>query len=147
MSSTHSILLVRWQVRTRDTQNKNIRNTQMWANGWATVLTLRVCFCGNSKLRLWNVYSCTSAAGLTMCQKERQAALGWKGIPASEKFVPSCKPDGEYDVVQCYLSVSVCWCVDKNGIEKQGTRTSGVPSCGMMGNYIYKRCHWKQKKT
>ena len=68
-----------------------------------------------------------------MCQKERQAALGWKGIQTSGKFVPTCKPDGEYDVVQCFSSVGVCWCVDKSGIEKQGTRTSGVPSCGMMG--------------
>lgn len=72
-----------------------------------------------------------------MCQKERQAAFGWKGIPASGKFVPSCKPDGEYDVAQCYPSVGVCWCVDKRGIEKQGTRTSSVPSCGMMGKYTH----------
>ena len=71
-----------------------------------------------------------------MCQKERQAALGWRGIPAPGKFVPSCRPDGEYNVVQCHPSFGLCWCVDKNGIENQSTRTRGVPSCGLMGEYF-----------
>ena len=71
-----------------------------------------------------------------MCQKERQEALGWRGIPAPGKFVPSCQPDGEYNVVQCHPSFGLCWCVDKNGIEKQSTRTRGVPSCGLMGEYF-----------
>lgn len=77
-----------------------------------------------------------SVAGLTMCQKERQVALGWKGIPSAESFVPTCRPDGEYNVVQCHSSLSICWCVEKNGIEKQGTRSNGIPSCGLMGGFV-----------
>lgn len=65
-------------------------------------------------------------------------ALGWKGIPAPGKFTPTCQPDGGYNVVQCDMSVGVCWCVDKNGIEEQGTRTSGMPTCGLMGKLIGK---------
>lgn len=65
-------------------------------------------------------------------------ALGWKGIPSPGKFVPTCQPDGGYNVVQCDMSVGVCWCVDKNGIEKQGTRTTGMPSCGLIGKLIGK---------
>ena len=60
-------------------------------------------------------------------------SLGWKGISSPRKFVPTCRPDGEYDVVQCDISTGICWCVDKNGIETQGTRTRGAPSCGLMG--------------
>lgn len=65
-------------------------------------------------------------------------ALGWKGILSPGKFVPTCQPDGGYNVVQCDMSVGVCWCVDKNGIEKQGTRTTGMPSCGLIGKLIGK---------
>ena len=82
-----------------------------------------------------------SIAGLTMCQKERQVALGWKGIPSPGSFVPTCRPDGGYNVVQCHPSLGVCWCVDKDGIEKQGSRTDGEPSCGLMGESVRK---WTQ---
>lgn len=87
------------------------------------------------------VFFYASVAGLTMCQKERQVALGWKGIPSAESFVPTCRPDGEYNVVQCHSSLSICWCVDKNGIEKQGTRTNGIPSCGLMGGFVGPHVH------
>ena len=70
-----------------------------------------------------------------MCQKERQVALGWKGIAPPGKFEPSCKPDGGYNVVQCDPSAGVCWCVDKDGVEVPGSRTPNVPSCGLMGQF------------
>lgn len=79
------------------------------------------------------IYKQLFTAGLTMCQKERQVALGWRGVPSLGKFAPSCRPNGEYESVQCDILLSVCWCVDSNGIEKQGTRTRGAPSCGLMG--------------
>ncbi|XP_063405748.1 uncharacterized protein LOC134689712 [Mytilus trossulus] len=35
---------------------------------------------------------------------------------------PRCTDDGEYEEIQCH--VQACWCVDKNGIERMGTRVS-----------------------
>ncbi|XP_073533084.1 thyroglobulin [Phyllobates terribilis] len=43
-------------------------------------------------------------------------------------FVPTCTNDGRYKEVQC--SGSECWCVDEQGQEIQGTRTTGQqPTC------------------
>ncbi|XP_022806051.1 uncharacterized protein LOC111343164 [Stylophora pistillata] len=109
-----------------------------------------VCWCVDRygreipRTRLSGTPTCEPTAGLTMCQKERQAALGWRGIPAVGKFVPLCRPGGEYQDVQCSPSTGFCWCVDKNGIEKQGTRTRGAPSCGLMAHLT--KCQ-KERRT
>ncbi|XP_048581312.1 uncharacterized protein LOC5512067 isoform X7 [Nematostella vectensis] len=72
---------------------------------------------------------CGPLAGLTMCQKERQIAIGWTGVAAPGSFVPKCKSNGEYDTVQCHGSTGFCWCVDDDGNEISATRTRGRPVC------------------
>ncbi|EDO40366.1 predicted protein, partial [Nematostella vectensis] len=70
---------------------------------------------------------CRSAqAGLTMCQKERQIAIGWTGVAAPGSF---CKQDGSFDSIQCHALSAECWCVDRRGTEIPGTRTKGRPNC------------------
>jgi hypothetical protein len=73
------------------------------------------------------------AAGLTICQKERQIAIGWTGIAAPGQFVPKCKTNGDYQLVQCHLSAGFCWCVGKDGNELPTTRTKGRPICALLG--------------
>jgi hypothetical protein len=72
-------------------------------------------------------------AGLTICQKERQIAIGWTGIAAPGQFVPKCKINGAYELVQCRGSAEFCWCVDKDGNEMSGTRRRGKPICALYG--------------
>lgn len=71
--------------------------------------------------------------GLTLCQKERQISLGWTGIAAPGQFVPKCKPNGDYEPVQCHGSTNFCWCVNKQGQEFPGTRARGRPECDLYG--------------
>ncbi|EDO40373.1 predicted protein, partial [Nematostella vectensis] len=71
-------------------------------------------------------------AGLTMCQKERQIAIGWTGVAAPGSFVPKCKSSGDYDTVQCHGSTGFCWCVDDDGNEIPATRVRGRPMCGLL---------------
>ena len=49
--------------------------------------------------------------------------------PSPDNFVPNCKPNGDFEDVQC-MGMS-CYCVDGNGNEIQGTRTSrpSRPNC------------------
>lgn len=44
-------------------------------------------------------------------------------------FVPKCKPDGQYDDMQCMEALGLCWCVDTYGNEIPGTRIRGEPKC------------------
>nr|XP_058899033.1 thyroglobulin isoform X16 [Kogia breviceps] len=61
----------------------------------------------------------------TKCEVERFTATSF-GHPCA----PSCRPDGEYQEVQCQRD-GPCWCVDAQGREIQGTRRQGEPpSCG-----------------
>ncbi|XP_022409716.1 thyroglobulin isoform X2 [Delphinapterus leucas] len=60
----------------------------------------------------------------TKCEVERFTATSF-GHPCA----PSCRPDGEYQAVQCQRD-GPCWCVDAQGREIQGTRRQGEPpSC------------------
>jgi len=75
---------------------------------------------------------CSLAAGsgeLTPCLKERRNALGFNGVPSVGKFVPECKPDGEYVEIQCFGNTNFCWCSDKRGYEIAGTHRWGTPKC------------------
>eukprot|EP00070_Physeter_catodon_P049532 XP_028356426.1 thyroglobulin isoform X13 [Physeter catodon] len=61
----------------------------------------------------------------TKCEVERFTATSF-GHPCA----PSCRPDGEYEAVQCQRD-GPCWCVDAQGRELQGTRRQGEPPfCG-----------------
>lgn len=61
-----------------------------------------------------------AGAELTSCQRERTMKL--EENPA--QYIPDCDENGEYIIKQCYafLAVHDCWCVDKNGIEKEKSR-------------------------
>lgn len=63
---------------------------------------------------------------LTKCQDQRQRALENR---APGSFIPRCKEDGGFEEIQC--QGSVCYCVDKDGNEIYGTKTSrpGTPNC------------------
>ncbi|XP_056419114.1 thyroglobulin-like [Hyla sarda] len=62
------------------------------------------------------------------CQKERQALLG-AGRPLLGAFVPECDEKGNYIPKQCHGSTGYCWCVNEEGKEIDGTKTSpGQPS-------------------
>lgn len=47
-------------------------------------------------------------------------------------YVPECDADGYYYHTQCHISVGMCWCVDKHGVELPNSRTRGKPNCGEM---------------
>ncbi|XP_038151840.1 nidogen-2 isoform X8 [Cyprinodon tularosa] len=38
-------------------------------------------------------------------------------------YVPQCDDDGQYIPLQCQPSTGYCWCVNKDGEEREGTRT------------------------
>uniref|UniRef100_G3WK69 Thyroglobulin n=1 Tax=Sarcophilus harrisii TaxID=9305 RepID=G3WK69_SARHA len=60
----------------------------------------------------------------TKCEVERLAATSF-----GHAYTPSCKDNGDYQPVQCQQG-GLCWCVDANGKEIQGTRLQGkLPSC------------------
>lgn len=66
-----------------------------------------------------------SLVGPTKCEVERFAATRFR-----HHYVPSCRPDGEYQAAQCQ-GKGLCWCVDSRGQELPGTRRRGEPpSCG-----------------
>ena len=46
-------------------------------------------------------------------------------------FVPKCKSNGHFRVLQCNRKTKACWCVDRQGKQIQGTRIrgGGKPKC------------------
>ncbi|XP_077295665.1 proteoglycan Cow [Arctopsyche grandis] len=44
-------------------------------------------------------------------------------------YIPQCDSLGFYRPLQCHGAVGVCWCTDKHGNERPGTRTKGEPRC------------------
>ena len=76
---------------------------------------------------------------LEKCRQERKKALksslvvGGKIIPPLGVHVPICEIDGSFSEIQCDHYTGDCWCVDRNGTEKDGTRTrDGKPICHRM---------------
>lgn len=67
---------------------------------------------------------------LTTCQ--RQAAK----MPSA--FSPKCTQDGEFEPVQCNDRSRECWCVDKEGKEKPGSRLPhpNRPRCTARPEYV-----------
>lgn len=65
------------------------------------------------------------------CKLEQEkASMGVMDI-----FIPDCKPNGQYNEVQCYtfpgIGKTQCWCVDPDsGVEQAGTRLNEKqPDC------------------
>ncbi|XP_061742930.1 testican-3 isoform X2 [Nerophis ophidion] len=46
------------------------------------------------------------------------------------QYLPSCEEDGYYRAQQCHSSSGQCWCVDRYGNERAGSRTHGAADCG-----------------
>lgn len=44
-------------------------------------------------------------------------------------YVPTCDTDGFFLPAQCHSAVGTCWCVDKHGVEQNGSRARGRPDC------------------
>ena len=69
---------------------------------------------------------------MTSCQrKHSEGPLQYlQGVLA-----PRCKLDGQYEEVQCEGSTGQCWCVDKDGKELPGTRTTELVKCLIIGKW------------
>lgn len=73
---------------------------------------------------------------LTPCQREYQEisrSWAWRG-----PMVPQCANDGSYEPKQC--DRTNCFCVNKHGVELEGTRISrleaGKLSCRLTGKFV-----------
>jgi len=49
--------------------------------------------------------------------------------PLLGAYRPSCDADGFFRATQCHAAVGTCWCVDKHGVEVDGSRARGKPDC------------------
>nr|XP_049609386.1 nidogen-2 isoform X35 [Syngnathus scovelli] len=66
----------------------------------------------------------------THCEHHRDSmqTASPEGYPPVGAFVPQCDANGQYTPLQCHGSTGHCWCVDSQGQERPGTRTSpGAP--------------------
>lgn len=77
---------------------------------------------------------------MTPCQRENKRAMTMRSRAPISLFVPSCKPDGSFEPVQCHDMSGKCWCVDKNGNELAGTHQWGKPNCSDIGMLKKARC-------
>ncbi|XP_069022442.1 nidogen-2 isoform X2 [Embiotoca jacksoni] len=62
----------------------------------------------------------------SQCEQHRdslQSGVDHGGRPSLGAFVPQCDSDGRYRPLQCHGSTGHCWCVDRSGQERAGTRT------------------------
>ncbi|XP_068612657.1 nidogen-2 [Brachionichthys hirsutus] len=67
----------------------------------------------------------------TYCEHHRDSVqtAGPDGHPIVGAYAPQCDAGGEYRPLQCHGSTGHCWCVDRTGQERAGTRTPpGSPS-------------------
>ena len=69
------------------------------------------------------------------CLQERINAMSYLSMPG--RFVPKCKQDGSYDIIQCHHASGYCWCADELGREIPDTRVRGKPICGVKGKNIW----------
>ena len=63
---------------------------------------------------------------LTPCQEAYKKAIQNLKVGS---YIPRCKDDGGFENVQCGGTSGQCWCVDKDGIEIPGTRTTKNLQC------------------
>lgn len=68
---------------------------------------------------------------LTPCQQAYKEAT--QSLKVGQ-YIPRCRDDGSFDHVQCEGGSGHCWCVDENGVEIPGTRTTGNVQCPDPGN-------------
>lgn len=79
---------------------------------------------------------CTFSEGrVTSCQRKYREALLQSFRPT---LVPRCKLDGRYEEVQCQGSTKECWCVNHDGNERPGTRTTKPLKCPIIGAQLSK---------
>ena len=66
------------------------------------------------------------ANNLTNCEKRIKVAIETmeNGDPM---FGPRCEPDGSFSKLQCWDGE--CWCVDKNGVAINGTKSESRTTC------------------
>uniref|UniRef100_A0A673BKK7 Nidogen 2a (osteonidogen) n=1 Tax=Sphaeramia orbicularis TaxID=375764 RepID=A0A673BKK7_9TELE len=77
----------------------------------------------------------------THCELHRDSVqtTSPEGYPIPGAFVPQCDANGEYTPQQCHSSIGHCWCVDRTGQERPGTRTPpGTPpkECSQPGETL-----------
>lgn len=65
-----------------------------------------------------------------MCQRFNN---GDDQFVVPQRVGSKCKDSGEYEEIQCDSNLKECWCVDQNGYEIPGTRTSGSLKCPVIG--------------
>ena len=67
---------------------------------------------------------------MTVCQRFNNGA---DQFVVPQRPGSKCKANGDYEEIQCDSNSKECWCVDQNGYEVPGTRTSGSLSCPVIG--------------
>ena len=83
-------------------------------------------------------YSASNSIGqlqLSSCQREkRRGDLSRKPY----RFVIKCKSSGEYESLQCWPTVGLCWCVNEKGKELLGSRMyfPWKPNCEQIGKFM-----------
>ena len=88
------------------------------------------------------------------CEAHRLRSLKHQANSHRSLFIPKCGEDGYYAPMQCSAKNKFCWCVNKNGNKKRGSRTKGLTDCSEkkeQGNSNsdflrneYYVCLWKQ---
>ena len=68
---------------------------------------------------------CFSKADRPCVAMRRRSKPGLLGA-----YIPTCDSDGFFLPTQCHTAVGTCWCVDKHGVEQNGSRARGKPDCG-----------------
>ena len=63
---------------------------------------------------------------LTPCQEAYKKAIQNLKVGS---YIPRCKDDGGFENMQCGGTSGQCWCVDKDGMEMPGTRTTKNLQC------------------
>jgi len=72
---------------------------------------------------------CKKMVAMKPCQRERMRAMAMRSRTVVGVFIPSCQPDGSYNLIQCHNVTGFCWCVDNLGNILTGTRKWGKPNC------------------
>ena len=81
-----------------------------------------------------SILTCYSEPKVTVCQRFNN---GDEQFVVPKRSGAKCKANGEYEEIQCDDNSKECWCVDQNGYEVAGTRTTGTLNCPEIGNCFY----------
>ena len=130
MSAVESILVVpadQSAMTTKETEYKvhvvsNIHQIASSACDLRYFFNLRPGICMNTIL----INPLFHFPALTTCENKR---LEIKYRHSDEVIaVPRCNEDGSFAEIQCLPRLNKCWCVDKHGRERNGTRQNGKPT-------------------